>query len=120
MIRDERPFVRVLPFDSASNENAFAATFLNAAADVDDLARPVLEHFGGCKRPPWPALEEEQFARPGAGEKVHVTVAVEVHNMWTESDASATRHSAVFAPFLELHARRELGLSVRALVSEDP
>jgi hypothetical protein len=57
----------------------------------------------------WPALKQENLAGPGAGENVHVAIVVQVHNMWTKSDASAARHAAVLFSILEFHAGCQLG-----------
>src|SRR5262249_56176844 len=80
-----------------------------AAADVDGLARLVLELHGGGEGAVGAALEEEDLAGPGAGDQVGVPVAVEVHQLWTEADASARRHAAVGGAVLELHARGVFG-----------
>ena len=81
------------------------SSLADAAADVDDLAVLVLQHRRGREGPARPAAEEEDLARPGAGEEVDVAVAVEVHQLWTEADASARRDAAVLRAVLELHAR---------------
>src|SRR5262249_9802868 len=42
-----------------------------------------------------------QLARPGAGEHVGMAVAVQVHKLWSEADASARGDLALSAPGLE-------------------
>src|SRR5207302_1106542 len=66
------------------------------------------------------ALEEEEFPGPGAGDEVDVPVAVEVHQLWTEADASARGHTAILMSIFESESSRQLRLSIRAFVAVDP
>src|SRR5205814_2553689 len=61
------------------------------------------------------ALEEEELAGPRAGNEIELSVAVEIHQLWSEADASARRHFAV-----EFDALRELGRVLRPVIAIDP
>src|SRR5262249_4077677 len=87
----------VLPVDGAADdEYAAPRLLLDAAADVDDVAVLVLEHLGRRELALGLALEKEDLPGPGAGDEIGDAVAVEVHQLGTEADASARRHAAVF------------------------
>jgi hypothetical protein len=49
-----------------------------------------------------------------------VAVAVEVHQLWTEADASAGRHATIGGAVLELDAGSIPGMGVGADVAVDP
>jgi hypothetical protein len=66
------------------------------------------------------AFEQEDLARPGAGDDIRKPITVKVRNMRAKSDASATRDDAVLAARLELRSRSQLRLSVRARIVKDP
>src|SRR5207253_10666034 len=91
-----------------------------AAADVDRLARFVFELDRGVEVAFALALEEEDFAGPGAGEEVGDAVAVEVHQLGTEADASARGDAAVRFAIFELDPGGELRLGRGADVAIDP
>ncbi len=64
--------------------------------------------------------EQEQFARPGARDQVDEAVAVNVHQLWTEPDASPRGDAALRPAVLEFLARCEPRVSGRPLVAIDP
>src|SRR5439155_8758354 len=60
-------------------------------ADVDRFAVAALERLAGRELAVGLPAEEVDLARPGAGEEVGPPVAVQVHQLWSEADASADR-----------------------------
>src|SRR5262249_683534 len=60
-------------------------------------ARLVLEEFARGEGPVLLPPEPVNLARPGAGNQVSQAVAFEVHQLWSEADASANRDSAGLA-----------------------
>src|SRR5262249_31936747 len=84
------------------------------AADVERFAGTVLQYLSGGEGAVGLAAEEVDFARPRAGDDVRATVAVQVHQLWSEADASADRDRRNRATRLEPHVRLELRLSARA------
>jgi len=68
----------------------------------------------------WTAAEEEDFAGPRARDDVHIAVAVEVHQLGTEADASARRHDAVLFAVFEFDPGRQFRLIVRANIAIYP
>src|SRR5262249_18041944 len=64
--------------------------------------------------------EEVDFARPGARDDVLAAVAVEVHQLGTEADASGRGDAAVLFPGLELDAGGVARGGVAADVLVDP
>jgi len=119
---DECPLGGMLELGASGNQNHSSRLSLvsnggkrilllsDPAANVDDLAVLVFEHFGCRECMIRPALKQENLTGPGAGENVHVAIVVQVHNMWTKSDASPAGHAAVLFSLLEFHAGRQLGL----------
>src|SRR5262249_46476311 len=89
------------------------------AADVERLAVPVLQLFAGGEGPVRLAAEEVDLARPGAGEYVGSAVAVQVHQLWSEADASPLGDRRDPAAGLEPGARLELRLGPGAGVAVD-
>lgn len=49
-----------------------------------------------------------------------MSIAVDVHNMWTEADASPSRYAAIVRTLLELKTGGKFGVGIRALVAIDP
>jgi len=66
------------------------------------------------------SLEQEYLTGPGTGQEVEVSIAVEDHDTWTETDASAIRHAAVLLTLLELHTCRQPRLGIGTLIAIDP
>src|SRR5205814_592491 len=85
----------------AGDEQLAVVILLHAAADVDRLAVLELQLHAVVELPVAAALEEEQLPGPGAGDDVFDPVTVEVHQLWTESDASATRDAPELGAVLE-------------------
>ena len=67
-------------------------------ADVDLGPVLVLQLHGLGEGLVRAALEEVELARPAAGDDVTMPVAVEVHDLWTEADASPGRDGALGRP----------------------
>src|SRR5262249_20858418 len=65
------------------------------------------------------AFEEIQIPRPRTGEDVGDAVAVEVHQLWSEADASARRHFAAILAVEEPGELVEFGLGVGDHVAVD-
>ena len=109
LVDDDRPaLVVLLEVGVAGDQDHAVGCLADAAADVDGLAVLVLELDRGGEGAFGAAPEEEDLAGPGAGDEVEVAVAVEVHQLGTEADASARGDAAVLAAVLELDARGEL------------
>src|SRR5207237_7105356 len=104
----------------AGDEDLEVDVLADAAANVDRLSGLVLDLDRGGEFALALALEEEDLAGPGAGDQVGDAVAVEVHQLGTEADASARGNAAVLSPVLELDSGGELRRGVRAGVLEDP
>src|SRR5208283_3038178 len=81
---------------------------------------PVPRKCGWPFRPVLRTAEQEQFARPGARDQVDEAVAVNVHQLWTEPDASPRGDAALGPAVLEFLARCEPRVSGRPLVAIDP
>ena len=67
----------------------------------------------------WLALEHVDFTGPRAGNDVLGSVAIDVHQLWTKTDASPSRHFAVGASRLEPPESAELRSGVDALIPID-
>src|SRR5262249_17835845 len=91
-------------------------------ADVEHFALAVLEFFASGKAAIGQPTEEVDFAGPGAGEDVHAAIAVEVHQLWSEADASAHGHPTDLAARLEpgVAGERRLIASAGVLVDAQP
>src|SRR5262249_14500550 len=86
-----------------------ARAFADAAAYVEDVAVLVAELLRQAIRAIGPAAEQEDLAGPGTANYVLDAVAVQVHKLRTEADASARGHPAA----LEFHAGLVSGLRLR-------
>src|SRR5262249_28570236 len=94
--------------------------FMHAPADVEDVVVLVLQLFRRTVFPIPLAAENEDFARPRTGDDVLDPVAVQGHELCTETDASARGPPAVGFALLEFHPGRVRGLGVRADVLVEP
>src|SRR5262249_48620328 len=111
-----------VPVDVADQQAQFAGPEpvggenRRGVAELDGLAVSVLDHLPGRVLALALAAEQVQFARPGAGNHVADAVAVEVHELWSEADASARGHPAGGRPILEpgegVEARVRFGAGV--------
>ena len=57
-------------------------------ADVERFGIGVLELGGRGERALAQAAEPVDFTRPGAGENIERTVTIQIHQLWSEADAS--------------------------------
>src|SRR5262249_27972105 len=89
------------------------------AADVDRLTALVLELLPRREAAVGFAAEEVDFARPRSGEDVAAPVAVEVHQLWSEADASAHGDAGDGAAGLEPGVGIEFRRMPRAGVAVD-
>src|SRR5262249_29773668 len=89
------------------------------AADVERLAVAALERHAGRELAVGLPAEEVDLARPGAGKDVGPPVAVQVHQLWSEADASADRDAGDLAAGLEPGVRVEARLLAGAGVAVD-
>src|SRR5262245_22213801 len=113
-------FFGLLEFGVAGDENAAFGFLADAAGDVDLNAIAVLDLFRGREFAAGAAAEEEQLTGPGAGKDIFVSVAVEVHQLWTEPDTSASGDAAVVGPVFEFDTSGEADLFGGAFVAIDP
>src|SRR5262249_36013034 len=90
-----------------------------SAADIERLAVLALELHAGREFAVGLPAEEVDFAGPGAGDHVGPPVAVEVHQLWSETDASADRDAGDFPAGFEPGVRIEARLGPRSRVAID-
>src|SRR5262245_56827544 len=89
------------PFHVANEQVELAVTVpidgkhSGGVRNLDRLARLILEGLFAGKLAFAQSFEEIKLTGPGTGENVGNAVAVQVHELWSETDASARRDGAV-------------------------
>ena len=87
--------------------------------DFDRLAVPVLENHGLLEGFILLSMENIELSGPGAGDHVTMSVTIEVHDLWTETDASASWDAADVPTCLEPRKRIKAGRFIRSNIPEN-
>ena len=87
---------------------------------VDGLARGIFDRRAGGKLAFAQATKPVDLAWPGAGEDVERAVMIQVHQLWSEPDASPRRDGAERTARLEPLVALEPRTDIRAQVAIDP
>src|SRR5262245_20466247 len=96
-----------VPLDAADQQVEFSGAAPvtgkhgRSSAKLDRLSVLVLEHLPCSVLALALAAEEIELARPAAGQDIGSAIAVEVHELWSEADASARRDLGLRATSLE-------------------
>ena len=88
--------------------------------DVDRLARSIANRSSGSEFTFAQAAKPVDLARPGAGEDVERAVMIQIHQLWSEPDASPRRDGADRTARLEPLVALEPRTRLRAQISVDP
>jgi len=87
---------------------------------LDRLALGILDRCAGGEQAFPQATKPEDLTRRGAGEDVELSVLVQVHQLWSEPDASPRRDGAARTARLEPLVALETRTGIRAQVVVDP
>ena len=87
---------------------------------LDGLALGILDRRAGGKLAFPQAAKPVDLARPGAGEDVKRAIMIQIHQLWSEADASPRRDGAERTARLEPLVALESRTDIRAQVAVDP